>query len=52
VPACRSVLGRCRCGGLVSLGGVVLPGHPAGEPLTDAQHPLQMVNCRAPAFRA
>jgi len=37
---------------LVSLGATVLPGHPAGEPLTDPQHPLQVVYGRPPAFRA
>lgn len=38
--------------GLMTLGGAVLPGHPAGEPFTDPQHPLQMTNGRPPAFRA
>ena len=38
--------------GLVSLSGAVLPGHAAGEPLADSQHPLQVTNGRPPAFRA
>jgi hypothetical protein len=38
--------------GLVALGGAVLPGHAAGEPLTDPQHPLQVTNGGPPAFRA
>jgi hypothetical protein len=36
----------------VSLGGAVLPGRPASEPLTNPQHPLQVVNGRPPTFRA
>jgi hypothetical protein len=43
---------RRRRRGLVSLTGTVLPRHPAGEPFTDPQHPLEMPNGRAPAFRA
>jgi hypothetical protein len=38
--------------GLVSLGATVLPGHAAGEPFTDPQHPLEVTNGRPPAFRA
>ena len=38
--------------GFVPLGGAVLPGHPAGEPFTDPQHPLEVTNGRPPAFRA
>ena len=38
--------------GFVALGGAVLPGHPAGEPLTDPQHPLEVTNGRPPALRA
>ena len=65
-PAARMVLGvgaqpgpqrririvRRRRGGLVALGGAVLPGHAAGEPFTDPQHPLEVTNGRPPAFRA
>ena len=51
-PQRRVRVGRCRRRGLVSLTGTVLPGHPAGEPFTDPQHPLEMPNGRAPAFRA
>jgi len=36
----------------MSLGGSVLPGHAAGEPFTDTQHPLEVSNGRPPAFRA
>lgn len=32
--------GWCRCGGFVTLGGPVLPGHAADEPFTDPQHTL------------
>jgi hypothetical protein len=45
------VLWCCR-GGFVALGGAMLPGHAAGEPFTDPQHPLEMTNGRPPAFRA
>ena len=38
--------------GLMALSGAVLPGHAAGEPLTDPQHPLEVVNGRPPALRA
>jgi hypothetical protein len=38
--------------GFVSLSGAVLPGHPAGEPFADPQHPLEVTNGRPPAFRA
>jgi len=43
---------RGRRGRRKALGCAVLPGHPAGQPLTDPQHPLQVVNGRPPAFRA
>ena len=43
---------RCRRGGFVALGGAVLPGHAAGEPFADPQHPLEVTNGRPPAFRA
>jgi hypothetical protein len=36
----------------VALGGAVLPGHAAGEPFTDPQHPLEVTNGCPPAFRA
>src|SRR4029079_7218069 len=45
------ILGRGRHG-LVALGGAVLPGHPAGEPFADSQHPLEVMNGCPPAFRA
>jgi hypothetical protein len=51
-PQRRIRVSRCRRCGLVSLGGTVLPGNPAGEPLTDPQHPLEVVYGRPPAFRA
>jgi hypothetical protein len=38
--------------GFVALGGAVLPGHAAGEPLANPQHPLEVTNGRSPAFRA
>jgi hypothetical protein len=41
-----------RCRRHVALSGAVLPGHAAGEPLADPQHPLELTNGRAPAFRA
>ena len=37
---------------LVALGRAVLPGHAAGEPFTNPQHPLEVTNGRPPAFRA
>ena len=51
-PQDRIGVGRCRRGGLVSLGGAVLPGDAAGEPFTDPQHPLEVVYGHPPAFRA
>ena len=45
------ILRRSRVG-LVALSAAVLPGHPAGEPFTDPQHPLEVTNGRPPAFRA
>jgi len=36
----------------VALGGRVLPGHPAGEPLTHTHHPDEVVHGRSPACRA
>ena len=38
--------------GLMALGGAVLPGHAAGEPLANPQHALEVTNGRPPAFRA
>ncbi len=38
--------------GFVALSGTVLPGHAAGEPFTDPQHPLEVTNGRPPALRA
>ena len=43
---------RRGCFGLMALGGAVLPGHAAGEPLADPQHPLEMTNGRPATFRA
>jgi len=51
-PQGRIGVGRCGRGGLVSLGGAVLPGDSAGEPFTDPQHPLEVVYGRPPGFRA
>jgi hypothetical protein len=49
----RSIrVSRCRRNGRTPLCGAVLPGHPAGEPLTHPQHPLEVVHGRPPAFRA
>jgi hypothetical protein len=36
----------------MSLRSAVLPGDAAGEPFTDPQHSLEMMNGRSPAFRA
>ena len=52
LPQRRIRISRCRRGCLVSLGCSVLPGHPAGEPFTDPQDPLEVTNGRPPAFRA
>ena len=41
-----------RRGGLVALGGSVLPGHPAGEPFTHPHHGDEVVHGRPPACRA
>lgn len=38
--------------GCVSLGRAVLPGHAAGKPFADPQHPLEVTNGRPPTFRA
>ncbi len=43
---------RRLAGRAVTLGGAVLPGDPAGEPLTDLHHPHQVVHSGAPALRA
>jgi hypothetical protein len=51
-PQRRIRVGWCRRGGLVSLGGAVLPGDAAGEPFTDPQDPLEVVYGRPPALRA
>ena len=51
-PQRRIRISWCRRCGLVSLGRSVLPGHAAGEPFADPQHPLEMANGRPPAFRA
>ena len=37
-------------GRAVTLGGAVLPGDPAGEPLTDLHHPHQVVHGGSPAL--
>ena len=42
----------CYRDGLMALGGTVLPGDAAGEPLTDPQHPLKVTNGRPPTLRA
>ena len=52
LPQRRIRIGWCRAGGLVALGGPVLPGHPAGEPLTQPHHGDEVVHGRAPACRA
>jgi hypothetical protein len=39
----------CRRGRFVALGGAMLPGYPAGQPLADPQHPLEVTNGRPPA---
>src|SRR5215211_6006317 len=41
-----------RRGGLVALGGSVLPGHPAGEPFTHPHYGDEVVHGRPPACRA
>jgi hypothetical protein len=48
---CVRVIGS-RCDGFVTVSGAVLPGHAAGEPFADPQHPLEMTNSGPPAFRA
>ena len=45
-------IGWCRCCGFMALGGAMLPGHAASEPLADTQHTLEVANGRSPAFRA
>jgi hypothetical protein len=45
------ILWRVRRGHM-ALGGAVLPGHPAGEPLANPQHPLEVTNGCPSAFRA
>jgi hypothetical protein len=45
------ILGRVRRR-FMSLRSAVLPGDAAGEPFTNPQHPLEVVNGRSPAFRA
>jgi hypothetical protein len=52
IPQCGIRILRGGRGGFVALGGAVLPGHAAGEPLADPQHPLEVTNGRPPAFRA
>jgi len=39
-------------GPAVTLGGAVLRGDPAGEPLTDLHHPHKMMHGGSPALRA
>jgi len=51
-PQRRIRVGRRRRHGLAPLSGAVLPGDAASEPLANPQHPLEMTNCRPPAFRA
>ncbi len=51
-PQRRIRVGRCVRDRLVTLGGAVLPGHAAGEPLADSQHPLEVTNGCPPALRA
>ena len=51
-PQCGIGILRGCCVGLVTLSGAVLPGHAAGEPFTNPQHPLEVTNGRPPAFRA
>jgi hypothetical protein len=48
----RRLVARCGRGTFVALGSAVLPGHPAGEPFADPQHPLDVTNSCPPAFRA
>jgi hypothetical protein len=45
-------VGWGRCGWLVALGGSVLPGHPAGEPLRDTHRVDEVMHSRPPALRA
>jgi hypothetical protein len=52
VPQCGIGIGRCGRGTFVALDSAVLPGHPAGEPFADPQHPLDVTNSCPLAFRA
>jgi len=45
-------IGGSRRDRFVALGGAVLPGDAAGEPLADPQRPLEVTNGCPPAFRA
>jgi hypothetical protein len=45
-------IGQGLAGGLMALGGPVLPGHPAGEPFTHTHHRDEVVDGRPPACRA
>jgi hypothetical protein len=49
VPQSGVRIGWCRRGRFVALGGAMLPGYPAGQPLADPQHPLEVTNGRPPA---
>ena len=52
-PRPKRSIGIIRRGrdGLVALSGAVLPGHPAGEPFADPQHPLEVTNGCPSTFR-
>ena len=52
LPQRRVRISRRAVGWLVSLGGSVLPGHPAGEPFTDSHHIDEVVDGCSPACRA
>jgi hypothetical protein len=52
VPQGGIRIGRSARLGFVALGGAVLPGDAAGEPLADPQRTLEVTNGRPPAFRA
>ena len=52
-PGSQGGIGILRRGreGFVTLGGAVLPGHAAGDPFADPQHPLEVTNDRPPPLR-
>ena len=52
LPKRRVRIGQGLVGHLVALGGPMLPGHPASEPLTHSHHGDEVVDRCPPACRA